>query len=333
MTRFLLSALLAVSVVAFVALSWLREERRPWVRYQERFQERAAEERVEERVRLGREEESALQRRIRRIAQGERGIVQFRNDEGQVERCLTCHLGLEEISGSHPVEEMGCVVCHGGDPLALEEKAAHRGLVGGGRGSDLRFAERTCGRSGFGRFKCHAGIVRSFDHPSVERCARCHYELSGSGRYEGGDVAMVDAPPGGRGKAHRLTIAIPSSVCLGCHKPPREEHKEAPPCVTKLSCVSCHSDEVMRSGEIGVSCDTCHRPRFERVSSEDDPVLRRSKPNPFVRCEVGDLLGLDLKGRKMPHLRRIGDRVILIDKATGVRFEVPVFEGGRGGGR
>lgn len=212
--RLLLSTFLIASVVVFVSLSWLREERRPWVRYQERFQERAKEERIEERVRLGREEESELQRRIRRIAQGEKVILQFRNAEGKVERCLTCHLGLEVISSSHPVEEMGCVVCHGGDPLALKEKAAHKGLSGGGRGSDLRFVKQTCGRLAFGRFECHAEIARSFQHPSVDRCAQCHYELSGSGRYEGRDVAMADAPSDGRGKAHKLTIAIPSRVCL-----------------------------------------------------------------------------------------------------------------------
>ena len=39
---------------------------------------------------------------------------------GQVEYCITCHADLPEISPSHPVETFGCVLCHGGEPLALE---------------------------------------------------------------------------------------------------------------------------------------------------------------------------------------------------------------------
>ena len=44
---------------------------------------------------------------------------------GQVEYCLTCHADLPEISPSHPVETFGCVLCHGGEPLALNADLAH----------------------------------------------------------------------------------------------------------------------------------------------------------------------------------------------------------------
>lgn len=62
--------------------------------------------------------------------------------------CLACHDGLEEISPSHPVEAFGCVICHGGNALALNKNLAHAGLcaarplagygVGGHPGSLLR---------------------------------------------------------------------------------------------------------------------------------------------------------------------------------------------------
>lgn len=48
---------------------------------------------------------------------------------GQVERCLTCHQGIEPISAGHSTEEFGCVSCHGGQPLALDADAAHTGMV------------------------------------------------------------------------------------------------------------------------------------------------------------------------------------------------------------
>lgn len=44
---------------------------------------------------------------------------------GERELCLTCHAGIEEMSRSHPLE-LGCVVCHGGQPLALDKDVAHQ---------------------------------------------------------------------------------------------------------------------------------------------------------------------------------------------------------------
>jgi hypothetical protein len=66
------------------------------------------------------------------------------------ELCLTCHIGLEEISPSHPVESFGCVICHGGLGLALDKELAHTDLRP--NPADLSVAEQSCGQTG-----CHAG--------------------------------------------------------------------------------------------------------------------------------------------------------------------------------
>lgn len=50
--------------------------------------------------------------------------------DGNLERCQTCHLGVEEISDSHPAETFGCVVCHGGNALSLDQNQAHAGVYG-----------------------------------------------------------------------------------------------------------------------------------------------------------------------------------------------------------
>jgi hypothetical protein len=71
---------------------------------------------------------------------------------GEAEYCLTCHLGIEEISASHPVDIFGCVRCHGGTAASLDPEGAHDGLIGGGNPSDYRVVEQTCGGS-----DCHAG--------------------------------------------------------------------------------------------------------------------------------------------------------------------------------
>jgi len=73
---------------------------------------------------------------------------------GKPELCLTCHIGLAEISPSHPVEAFGCTTCHGGDPLALDEKRAHASLRGGRNPSDLAVVQQSCGGN-----SCHSDQV------------------------------------------------------------------------------------------------------------------------------------------------------------------------------
>ena len=71
---------------------------------------------------------------------------------GEPEYCLTCHNGIEEISAAHPTEVFGCVRCHGGQPLALDEATAHAGLRGGRNPSAFDVVEASCGGS-----DCHSG--------------------------------------------------------------------------------------------------------------------------------------------------------------------------------
>ena len=70
----------------------------------------------------------------------------------QPELCLTCHDGIEEISPAHPVEAFGCVICHGGNALALDENLAHAGLRGGKNPADFSVVEASCGGA-----ECHSG--------------------------------------------------------------------------------------------------------------------------------------------------------------------------------
>ncbi len=73
---------------------------------------------------------------------------------GKPELCVTCHVGIEDISASHPAQAFGCVVCHGGDPLALDADRAHATLRGGRNPSDLTVAVQSCGQP-----NCHGGYA------------------------------------------------------------------------------------------------------------------------------------------------------------------------------
>jgi len=74
---------------------------------------------------------------------------------GEVEYCLTCHSDIAEISKSHPVKTFGCVLCHGGEPLALDADLAHSSMRGGANPADLSVVEASCGGE-----KCHSGSAQ-----------------------------------------------------------------------------------------------------------------------------------------------------------------------------
>lgn len=99
--------------------------------------------------------------------QGEPQVINLTLPDGRVERCQTCHLGLEEISPSHPVEVFGCTSCHGGNGLSLDKTEAHRGLRGGGNPGDLRAAQESCGTGADGT-ACHSGR----EHPELNMVGR-----------------------------------------------------------------------------------------------------------------------------------------------------------------
>ena len=77
---------------------------------------------------------------------------------GKPERCLTCHNGIEPISASHPIQEFGCVSCHDGDGMALDEDGAHTGLVRNPASLDV--VQQYCG-------DCHAAQISLVQHSTM----------------------------------------------------------------------------------------------------------------------------------------------------------------------
>ncbi len=73
-----------------------------------------------------------------------------RPDDLPDEGCLSCHEAVE-VSASHP-GSFGCVSCHLGDPLYLDEDRAHAGMIA--RPSELAVVDRTCGQA-----DCHPDQV------------------------------------------------------------------------------------------------------------------------------------------------------------------------------
>ncbi len=70
---------------------------------------------------------------------------------GKVELCLSCHKEVVQEK-AHAREVVGCSYCHLGNPLTLDLKKAHQGMVK--NPGDLRVVEKTCGQA-----NCHPSDV------------------------------------------------------------------------------------------------------------------------------------------------------------------------------
>jgi mono/diheme cytochrome c family protein len=137
-----------------------------------------------------------------KVKQAEPGLKQiWARDLGRIDRCVTCHLGIDEPAlakapepfRAHPkiphhIEDFGCTACHGGEGVAT--------TFNGARG-----AEHTA------------------DHPFIPLnmieagCGRCHKEATVDG-----------APLLNKGRA-----LLAKYKCAGCHNLPGTEKPHEPP--------------------------------------------------------------------------------------------------------
>jgi hypothetical protein len=203
---------------------------------------------------------------------------------GQPEYCLTCHADLAEISPSHPVQTFGCVVCHGGERLALAAGLAHSTMRGGRNPSDLSVVEASCGGS-----TCHSGDpAENNDHiqrvmtslqatyagaianilytygAEPDLTARYGiYAVEGKAAAPGGISSLVEFDPAQFSNPSILSFA---GNCLNCHLsagPP-----SGPEYAHLTGCAACHTptagkdlDQPVHNLTTAVSytqCNTCH---------------------------------------------------------------------------
>ena len=152
---FLLASLFLILTVILT----LKQGRAPeWGSYQkEYFKEQISKLQVQ----LGTVQDESTQKQIQlEIADYQNRkpeIINLILPNGKVERCKTCHIGIEEISNSHPSNTFGCAVCHGGNPLSLDETTAHAQMYGGSHPGSLNVASLSCGGAGVNGESCHSG--------------------------------------------------------------------------------------------------------------------------------------------------------------------------------
>lgn len=149
---------LGTLLLLLVIILGLKQEQNPiWAEYQKKYF-------IEQKKILQAQLETAQDEKTKALLQNEITGWENRKPEiinivlpnGKVERCKTCHIGIEEISSSHPSNTFGCTVCHGGNPLSLDKQTAHAQMLGTAHPGSLDVASLSCGSTGPNGEACHS---------------------------------------------------------------------------------------------------------------------------------------------------------------------------------
>jgi hypothetical protein len=237
---------------------------------------------------------------------------------GQPEYCLTCHSDLPEISPSHPVETFGCVICHGGERLALDAGLAHSTMRGGANPSDLSVVEESCGGS-----NCHSGSeADQRDHVQrVMTSVQSTYAGAIANiRFTFGAQPDLNAYLGIRTIADEQTKTGINSLDIF------DPASESNPFIQKFgqNCLTCHLDATPPKGEAyarQTGCAACHSPVplfdsppiFGENGGSQKGVHKLTTAIPYAQCNTChnrgnyDLLTMTFAERTDQSTQRIDD--------------------------
>ncbi len=201
---------------------------------------------------------------------------------GEEEYCLSCHADLPEISASHPVEAFGCVVCHGGERLALDADLAHSTMIGGDNPSSLAVVEQSCGGS-----ECHSGAVE--DHRDHIQRVMTSVQATYAGaiatvRYAFGEQDSLTAEQGIFAIADDRVMdedGVPALTAFDpAESPLLEQFGE--------NCLSCHlSSQPMEGSHYARldGCAACHTPTAgEDLAATEQHTLTTAIP--YTQCNT-----------------------------------------------
>ena len=178
---------------------------------------------------------------------------------GQAEYCLTCHSDLREISAAHSIKSFGCVICHGGERLALDATLAHSTMRGGANPSDPSVVQESCGGS-----NCHSGTaVENSNHiQRVLTSLQSTYAGAIAGiRYTYGAQPDLAARLGIHAVTDDQITTTTGLAALAAFDP----SAETSPAIREFaqSCLTCHLAAQPRAGDAFArmtGCAACHSP-------------------------------------------------------------------------
>jgi hypothetical protein len=201
----------------------------------------------------------------------------------QSEYCLTCHAELPEISAAHPIQTFGCVICHGGERLALDADVAHSSMRGGPNPSDFSVVQQSCGGG-----DCHAGS----DEDRRDHIQRAMTSVQST---YAGAIASIMYTFGAQPDltARFGTSAISDDKITTSTGLPSLERLDTTalenPFVQRFSsnCLTCHINAKPTEGEAYArltGCAACHSPAGYETETGETHVLTTAIP--YTQCNT-----------------------------------------------
>jgi len=202
---------------------------------------------------------------------------------GKPEYCLTCHADLPEISPAHPINAFGCIICHGGEPLALEADLAHSTMRGGRNPSDLVVVEASCGGT-----DCHSGPLedqRDHIHRILTSVQSTYAGAIANIRYTFGAQPDLIARLGISAVQDDLIVTSTGIPSLAAFDPTQETSAA----VQSFggNCLNCHLSA--KPGEDSAyarltGCAACHTPTAG--TNLESPIHQLTTSIPYTQCNT-----------------------------------------------
>ncbi len=205
---------------------------------------------------------------------GQRPEQLFVTTAGSVEMCLSCH-GEVKLDPAHDPQVIGCSSCHLGNPLAVTEEAAHRGMVL--NPGDLRLVEKTCASEG-----CHPTDATKVKHSLMATNRGILGTLLyywGESDSQNTELTVADLLAG---EQNSLAIDYFRKLCATCHLwKQKNDLAGLPPFFS----------------EKGGGCSACHHqlPGKNEMASilvadyEETSATEEKRPHPLVTAKVASL--------------------------------------------
>jgi hypothetical protein len=209
--------------------------------------------------------------------------------------CLSCHEGIEDINKKMIKNNVKCVTCHFGNPIATTKKEAHKGMIK--NPSDFRFINKTCGQ-------CHSShstvtnVVINGEKDHVDRMKKALMattagEISGA-RYLWGKQVSKDAVFGVRkiiDKDGSIPLKFGALKELKILPAGNNSHVDN---LLRNYCLKCHlwtEGEKKYGYYRGSGCAACHMIYADDgLSRSSDPTIDKTKPSHPVKHEITNII-------------------------------------------
>jgi hypothetical protein len=253
-------------------------------------------------------------------------------------KCLRCHVQGESPHRSGDYRATGCASCHmvyGNDGLTLtQDRAIQSQQQKHIRENKTRFQRGHASRSL--NNKRGYPVVHKFTLaiPSVQ-CEHCHNANGVGNEFEG----LLRKPA--RPHLTRSKTDLEKPVLYG------SEHELLLPDIHRergMHCIDCHGTNGIKGTpgspglhtQVKVRCEDCHgthaKEPAEFLLVQADPntkkILKSVNRNPNLRKKIkaGNIILVNSKGVRMPHIKRDKKQWVLYSKVTGKKHVIPILK-------